>query len=336
MRAAVVVALLAGALQAALRSGPAIDELRPIDALSAQLLNTLDDPMAVVSLSRRRHLVLDARAHGVFLLESGARELRRLLPIGYEPGHLLMPSGLALSRDEIFAVLDAPNGLQRIQYFDVDGTRIGGFFLPTPAAPTPRITGDRSISNTGVLAFTGKTFLVSEPAWGSLMLELDVTGKVLRHVGQLRQTGHETDTDVHRALNIGFPVVDPTGGLYFVFQTGTPLFRKYDGTGRLLYERHIEGAELDGLVLALPNRWPGRPGVSPLPPSLVRTAAADSRGRLWVSLRAPVTYVYDSTGEKVRTVRFQGAGVVSPQHFFFGRADALTVMPGGYIFDGRF
>jgi len=41
---------------------------------------------------------------------------------------------------------------------------------------------------------------------------------------------------------------------------------------------------------------------------LVRTAAVDPSGRLWVSLVEPYTYVYDREGHKIRTVQFKAAG----------------------------
>ena len=332
MRSMVVVGLL-GVLPAAVLTQRAPEVLRPVDALPAQLVNRLDDVTGIVSLSDGRSLLLDRRAHTVFMLAPGQRNLRRLFEIGREPGNLISPQAIAISRDDIFAVLDSPDGLPRIQYFTGDGLRLGGFLLPMPDSPTPRLTGGLSISSVGAFAFTGKTFLVSEPSWGSLFMEVDTTGEVLRHIGQWRLTGHEAERDVHMALNLGLPVVDPTGGFYFVFQTGVPALRKYDSSGQLIFERHIEGPELDGLIQALPTTWAARSGSTrPLAPTLVRTAMADSLGNLWISLRSGVTYVYDRSGEKVRTVRFQAAGVLSPDYFFF-RGTRLLVTPGGYMFD---
>ena len=46
-------------------------------------------------------------------------------------------------------------------------------------------------------------------------------------------------------MNVGLPLGAPGGGFYFVFMAGVPMFRKYDAHGRLLFERHIEGPELD-------------------------------------------------------------------------------------------
>jgi hypothetical protein len=129
------------------------------------------------------------------------------------------------------------------------------------------------------------------------------------------------------------PLVDPTGGVYFVFQTGVPLFRKYDAAGRLLFERHIEGPELDPFVLALPTTWAREAGRLPVVPPLVRAAAVDREGRLWVSLRPPYTYVYNGTGDRIRTIQFAGAGIVAPSHLFFGRGRRVLVTPGGYAFN---
>ena len=46
----------------------------------------------------------------------------------------------------------------------------------------------------------------------------------------------------------------------------------------------------------------------------------------------PFTYVYDGDGEKVRTVQFRGAGVVTPTSLFFARDGRLLVTPGCYVF----
>ena len=43
-------------------------------------------------------------------------------------------------------------------------------------------------------------------------------------------------------MNAGLPLVDPTGGFYYVFIAGKPMFRKYSAKGTLVFERHIEGA----------------------------------------------------------------------------------------------
>jgi hypothetical protein len=137
-------------------------------------------------------------------------------------------------------------------------------------------------------------------------------------------------------LNAGLPVVDPTGGYFYVFVSGIPMFRKYDATGTLQFERHIEGAELDGYLASLPTHWPTRRVENreiPLVVPAVRAAAADGRGRLWVSLNQPYTYVFDAQGDKVRTLQFRAAGIISPTSLSFTRSGRLLTTPGCYEFN---
>lgn len=334
----VVAALALAGLSAALAPQtltPSIAILKPVAAVPAHVLAEMQEPSSVARTADGDYLILDRRAHTVFRVDPLGRSVRRLMDVGHEPGRLLRPSVLSMGRDDIFAVLDAPNGLQRIQYFDTAGLHIGGFYLPIVGAPS-LVSGNVVVSGVGAMAFTGKTFLVNQPAWGSIVAELDTAGTVLRHVGQLRLTGHERDPDLHQAFNVGLPVAEPAGGFFFVFQTGIPLFRKYSASGQLLFERHIEGPELDPVLQALPNRWLDRPaGTRPFPQPTIQTAAVDGEGRLWVALPTGQVYVYDASGQKIRVVRLQGARPLRPSSFFFTRDRRLVVGPDGYEFETR-
>jgi hypothetical protein len=120
--------------------------------------------------------------------------------------------------------------------------------------------------------------------------------------------------------------------------TGRPTFRKYSADGKLLFERHIEGTELDVLLDAQPTKWPRRrvedrevPFVAPI----IRAAAVSPGGELWISLAVPFTYVYDGQGDKIRTVQFYGAGVIGATSLSFSRNDTVLVTPGCYEFPAR-
>lgn len=225
-----------------------------------------------------------------------------------------------------------------MQIFGPAGLVVGAFRLPARLAET--ITaGTLVLNGIGSIQYAGDNLLISHPESGALFTEYSPAGVTLRGVGLLRGTGFEHDRDVHLALNAGLPLSDPTGGFFFVFLGGRPTFRKFAADGRLLFERHIEGRELDELFASLPTRWPTRrvedreqPFVQPT----VRTAAVDPRGRLWVSLSLPYTYVYDGHGEKVRTIQFRAAGTTSPTSLFFTHDGRLLVTPGCYEFDARF
>jgi hypothetical protein len=221
-----------------------------------------------------------------------------------------------------------------VQVFEKGGRPVGGFSLPGRA--TARVTlGSLVLSGVGSLQYTGRSILMSQPETGALITEYGLGGTPVRGIGALRPTGHESDRPLHLALNTGLPLIHPQGGFYFVFQAGVPIFRRYDAAGALVFERHIEGVELDAVVQGLPTVWPRRPGESgdvPLVSPTVRTAAVDPAGNLWISFLQPYTYVFDSRGDKVRVVQFRGAGAIQPSSLFFDAGGRLLVTPGCYEF----
>jgi len=315
------------------RSEP--DILASVAALPPHLIDQLTEPIGFVQASTGEYLVLDRRQHTVYGIDASRERMRRVVQIGRETGEVLRPAAIAIGPDDHFAVADAPAGRERVQIFDLAGTVTGGFYLARPSG-NRLVIRDLVLNGIGAMAFTGTTFLISQPESEALFSEFTPRAAVLRNVGVPRATGFESDRDLHWSLNVGIPVIDPTGGFFFVFQTGLPMFRKYDANGALVFERHIEGVELDGAIGALPTTWPARPpGTHPVVTSLVRAAAVDAAGRLWISLTLPYTYVYDARGEKVRTVQFRGAGIMSPTSLFFTRSGRLLTGPGGYLFEGR-
>jgi hypothetical protein len=314
-----------------------VQTLHAIGGLPAHIVGQFEDPVGFAEATTGEFVVLDRRAHTVYAVNAKKTAARKVLQVGFEKGRVLQPAVLALSADDIFAVADAPNGRERIQYFTLEGSHLGGFDLQTRLAPR-LVIGPLVMNGVGSMSFTGRTFLVSRPETGALFGELDNIGAVLRQIGTPRATGHEADRDVHLALNIGLPLRDPTGGFYYVFQTGVPLFRKFDASGNLLFERHIEGVELDADIGALPTTWRERQtesGTYPIVPPLVRTAAVDPEGNLWVSLMQPYTYVYDRHGNKTRTVQFRGAGIIAPSTLSFASRNRVLVTPGCYEFSAK-
>ncbi len=298
-----------------------------------------EDPIGFAETTSGESIVLDRRAHTIYAINRQKTAVRKVIVVGFEEGKVLQPGVLALSKDDIFAVADAPNGSRTDPVLQPCG-HLAGRLLSADAAAAPRLTiGPLILNGVGSMFFTGKTFLVNRPETGALFSEFDNTGTVVRHIGTPRRTGHEDDPDVHLAMNIGLPLADPAGGFYFVFMTGVPMFQKYDARGTLLFERHIEGVELDGQIQALPTMYPRRNVLEgrglPVVPPLVRAAAVDPSGRLWVSLIEPYTYVYDNSGEKIRTVQFKAAGTIAPASLTFAKGDRVLVTPGCYEFNAK-
>lgn len=312
-----------------------VEVLRAIAAMPAHIAGTFRDLASCHSTPDGELLVFDRQAHAVYRVPPGGPP-KQIVQIGIEPGRILQPAAFDSAADGTFVIADAPPGMERVQIFFYLGGTVGGFTLPGRSVPHVAL-GDVVLSGIGSLEFTGKSILVSRPASGSLVTEYGLDGRVLRAFGELRPTGHEHDRDLHLALNAGTTVALPDGsGFYFVFLSGVPAFRKYDARGTLVFERHVEGAELDRHIQGLPATWPRRQastGEFPVVPPSVRTAAVDAGGTLWLSLITPYTYVYDAGGDKVRTVQFRGAGPIAPSSLHFTRDRRLLVSPGCYTFE---
>jgi hypothetical protein len=310
--------------------------LRSVAAIPAELAGKFREPIGFQQALSGQYFVFDRRAHTVYGIDEDRTSVWEIVKIGFEAGRIIDPTAFSVEPNGTFVVADAPNGRERVQIFSAAGFRLGGFTLPGRSRPRVQF-GGFVLNGIGSLQYTGSSILMSQPETGALIAEYTLSGGVNRTFGNLRSTSHEDDTELHLALNSGFPLIDPEGGFVFVFQTGQPMFRRYDRAGLLLYERHIEGREIDEAIAKLPTAWPRRTtseGEMPLVTPTVRTAAVDPAGNLWVSFVAvPYTYVYDRDGDKIRTVQFRGAGVISPAGLFFGHNGRLLVTPGLYEFD---
>jgi hypothetical protein len=311
-----------------------VEELRSVDALPPDIVGKFRDPMGFGRVPDGPYYVFDRRGHSVHTVDARDKTFRTLVEIGGEEGRLLDPSAFDLANDGSFAVADAPGGRERVQVFGPAGIRIGGFTRPGRLAGRVAI-GSVVLSGVGSLIYTGTSIVLSEPDTGWLLTEFTTVGQPIRSMGRLRATGQEADREVHLALNAGLALPEPSGGYYFVFLAGTPAFRKYGATGELLFERVIQGRELDPVLAAMPQKWPRRTVGDrelPLVPPVIRTAAVDPDGRLWISFVLPYTYVFDSEGEKVRTVQFRAAGIVAPSSLSFAGRHRVLVTPGCYEF----
>ena len=319
----------------ALALGP--DVVSSVDAIPAAVAGRFRDPAGFERSSSGQYFVFDRRSQIVYGVDARGESAWEIVHIGNEPGRILNPFAFAVAANGSFAVADAPNNQERIQIFSAAGFRIGGFTLPGKARARVALDG-LVLNGIGSLQYNGASILLSQPDTGSLVSEYSLTGVPVRSFGELRRTGHEDDRALHATLNVGLPLVDPKGGFFFVFQTGEPMFRKYDARGRLVFERRIQGREIDDFVSRLPSLWPKRDsaaGEIPFLAPTIRTAAVDSSGHLWASFAEPITYVFDADGDKIRTVQFRGAGPLSPNHMSFDEKGRMLVTPGLYVFDVR-
>lgn len=314
-----------------------VETLRSAGGLPPHIVGMFEEAAGFEQAASGTYFVFDRRAQSVYAIDTARTAARKIVDIGREEGRIIQPSGFDVTRDGRIVVTDVPRGQQRIQTFTADGERLSSFLLPgRPAARV--VIGSLMLNGASSAQHAGSRLLITHPEIGGLFTEYSIAGVAQRTLGQLRKTGFEDDRELHIAMNAGLPLVDPTGGFYYVFITGTPTFRKYDATGALVFERHIEGRELDDYLAAQPTQWPRRqagdqqvPFVTPV----IRAAAVNERGELWMSLAVPYTYVYDSSGDKIRTVQFHAAGQISPTSMSFAPGGRLLITPGCYEFDVR-
>lgn len=321
------------------RIAPSLSALKPeivrsSGGIPANLAGRFREPIGFQQAASGQYFVFDRRAHVVYGIDEEQTSAWQIVQLGPEAGRIIDPTAFSVEPGGTFVVADAPNNRERIQIFTPAGFRIGGFTLP--GRSRNRVTLNNVVLNgIGTLQYTGTSILMSQPANGALISEYTLSGRVNRLFGDFRRTGHEDDRELHLALNSGVPLVDPRGGFFFIFQTGEPILRKYDQSGHLVFERHIEGREIDELVARLPTTWPRRKteeGELPLVSPTVRAAAVDGAGHLWVSFVTPYTYVYDRDGDKIRSLQLRAAGIITPSSLFFGPKGRLLVTPGLYEF----
>lgn len=324
------------ALAATATAAP-VEVLRSVGGLPAHIAGRFAELTVCRQSANGTFVVFDRRSHTVFSVDRAAEAAREIIQIGAEPGRILRPYAFDVAANGTFVVADAPQGRGRVQVFMPSGSRLAGFALP--GREVARVTFDGVvISGLGSLVYNGQSIFISRPESGSLVTELGIDGVSARAFGELRKTGYESDRDLHTALNSGLVVLNPEGGFYYVFVAGVPAFRKYDASGVLLFERHIEGAELDEYMRTRPTTWPRRStaeGEAPLVRPIVRAAAADASGTLWISLDVAYTYVYDRRGDKTRVLQLRAAGIMAPTNMAFTSDGRLLATPGCFLFDPR-
>jgi hypothetical protein len=311
-----------------------VETLRSVAALPPHVAGQFAEPAGFAQLPSGDYLVFDRRGHTVFRVDRTLESATTLVSIGVEPGRILLPFGFDLDPTGLLVLGDTPGTIERIQVFSTGGTRLGGFSLRH--RPDARVQFEGiTLNGVGTLRITAhQTILLNQPETGSLITEYDFSGQVVRTVGHLRPTGQETSPAVHLAMNSGFPLPIPSGGYYFVFRSGAPYFQRYSAAGTLMFDRAVQGRELDRWLQEQPTSWERATADATMPivRSLVRAAAVDAAGQLWVSFAIPCTYVYDDGGEKRRTIQLYGAGPLAPTSLSFAPDGRLLATPGGYIF----
>lgn len=238
----------------------------------------------------------DRALNRILVLDRKFEIVRSIGSIGSGPDRLFRPGQIDVSGDGIIYVQDGGN--ERIQAFALDGTHVGGF----------NVNGYM-----GFAAGAGNEIYLGQPENGSLVSVYSRTGKSLRSFGRLKKYsevyGAEVaykDEQYNLAINRVRLFVDRDENIVVSFMFA-PIIQKYTRRGDLLFEKRLEGPELDRLVAMFlsksdesyltisPDGFPAR--------VIALEGIARPDGNLNVVLVDGSVYVADKDGNKVSIVR---------------------------------
>ena len=275
-----------------------------------------------------------AAVTALYVLDAAGARVRRIVSAGIGPGELFNPLALALNGDDLIAVADSPNGLDRVQYFASNGLRVGGFYLPlTPRAATdsverahrerrfPRLLGlDVRGQSAGVGRARDRTRRhgPGRSSDGQSPAGWHVTRSRSRHRDEHRDPASCTATAA--SCSCSRPVCRCSASTAATAGSSSSAISK-DRSSTLASWRFPRSGHR------------GRRATSPSFRRWCARQRVDAEGRLWISLTVPYTYVYDAAGDKIRTVQFRGVRVLSPSSLYFTSTGRLLVGPGGYEFE---
>lgn len=189
MRVVAGLAMALGALAAPSVSALRVDVLTSIGGLPPHLTAQFESPAAFQQGPGGDYFVFDRGGHAVYRIRADRSTARKIVGIGQEDGRIIDPTGFDVAEDGRVVVADRPRGRQRIQVFDPEGLRVGGFILP--GQPATRIVfGGAILNGAGSIQFAKRELLISHPESGTLITAYNTAGYSTSVVGRLRPTAY--------------------------------------------------------------------------------------------------------------------------------------------------
>ena len=319
--------------------------LRSIGGLPAHIAGAF---LATRSASSRPtaalYFVFDRRGHAVYTIADDG-PAQKIIEVGAEPGACSIPTRVRHRpvRRQLRRRRRADPAASASRCSPPSGGRLGGFTLP--GRELPRLTLDNMVLNgIGSLQYTGATILINQPERGCARDGADArrARRPARSASCARPATRAIANCTSRSTSACRSSIPPAAST----SSSWPACRCSASTtraGSSCSSGTSKAPRSTSTCSACRPRWPTRRtddgDVLPLVPPAVRTAGVDYQGNLWISLTAPFTYVYDRSGDKIRTVQFKGADVLAPNSLFFTKDDRVLVTPGamcsGPRVDGR-
>jgi hypothetical protein len=210
--------------------------------------------------------------------------------IGSAPGRLFRPGAIDVSEDGIIYVQDGGN--ERIQSFRIDGTHLAVF-------STEQYMGFAAGSE-------GEIYL-GQPENGALISVYSRDGKRLRSFGQLKlysdlhgEQFKDQNEEFSNGINRVRLSVDKDGNILVSFML-IPLIQKYTRNGQLLFERKLEGPEIETLTQAPGGRL--TMSMDGFTQEIIALEAVPRpNGEIGVVLTDRSIYIADQSGKRLRVL----------------------------------
>ena len=314
-----------------------VETLQSVAALPPHLVGRFGEPAGFQQAAEGDYFVVDRRGHTVSRIDAAMTAITPLLAIGHEarPGPAAVrvrPRRRGVCRRRRAA---APPSACRCSR--PSGSRVSAFTLSTPieAARATRRPGPQRRQRD---APDGqRTVLLNQPDTGRSRQRVRHQGPRAPERGHAASTAHDGDAQLapgvqRRACRCRFPAAASTSSS----RPASRASASTRATGALVFERAIQGRELDALVADRSRRrgrgvrasrrgHPGRPAAGP-----------GGHGR---PTRAVVDQLHRAVHLRVRRRRREGARRpvsrrwrLAPTSLFFARDGRLLVTPGCYIF----
>lgn len=263
------------------------------NAVYEEILHKSDLDVYDVAAYNGKYFVSDFEHNRVVVLDEHLNKEREIGRIGSGPGRLIHPSDISVSRDGTIYVVDSGN--DRIQSFTTDGQYTSEF---------------RTTLFEGFGVDSRDEVHLNQPEKGSLVTVYSASGKQLRSFGKLKNFsevyGRQFDSknESYRiAMNRVRLFIDAEDNIYVTFMLA-PILQKYKPDGSLLFERRLEGPEIDNLTRILVTDTPdkyisfGYDGLDAR--VIVLDPVVDPRsGRIYVILADSSVYVADQNGDRL-------------------------------------